>query len=451
MKELLVISRNFPPAGAVGVQRITKFVKYLPCFHWLPTVVTGLTGEYGLCDDPYLAGDVEKTEVLRSSVPDIYALAQRVKQRLSPVSSRPSRSRNYKPRGPCHPKSWIVPDSQILWAPLAVSTALRAAEKHRWRAVLATVGPYTNAIIAHWVAGILKIPYIIDYRDPLTNAFMSPRRPAFLGRFERGLEARIFSGAGAVTMLSPVCVKVPLESSLPPPPLHLIENGYDEADYTNLSPRVLPFFSIVHTGNLSSERPVLPLLAVLRRLVSDTPSLLGKIHFWQVGTVDRTVMKQLQSFPPGIHPHLVPPVPLRKALAFQAGADLLLSISGGVENTPAKIYQYLRTGRPILSLAGERANTWRHLMEMAGTGLWCDEKNPAEASAFMEKLVKRGRRSAPGFDPKLLAYSNRALTGKLAAVLDQVCNPSLFRSGNSAHQPAYRRHPGGSAGGGRGQ
>lgn len=40
MKKVLIIANEFPPMGGAGVQRTTKFVKYLPSFGFEPIVVT---------------------------------------------------------------------------------------------------------------------------------------------------------------------------------------------------------------------------------------------------------------------------------------------------------------------------------------------------------------------------------------------------------------------------
>ena len=40
IKKALIISYVFPPVGGAGVQRVTKFVKYLPEFGWDSTVLT---------------------------------------------------------------------------------------------------------------------------------------------------------------------------------------------------------------------------------------------------------------------------------------------------------------------------------------------------------------------------------------------------------------------------
>src|SRR5947199_8696754 len=39
-QRVLVVAYAFPPVGGAGVQRVTKFVKYLPEHGWTPSVLT---------------------------------------------------------------------------------------------------------------------------------------------------------------------------------------------------------------------------------------------------------------------------------------------------------------------------------------------------------------------------------------------------------------------------
>ena len=55
MKRVLVIAYYFPPMGLSGVQRIARFVKYLPETGWAPTVLTVEPAGYFAFDEALLA------------------------------------------------------------------------------------------------------------------------------------------------------------------------------------------------------------------------------------------------------------------------------------------------------------------------------------------------------------------------------------------------------------
>jgi hypothetical protein len=65
---------------------------------------------------------------------------------------------------------------------------------------------------------------------------------------------------------------------------------------------------------------------------------------------------------------LAPPVGNREALFEQASADALLLFQGSQfdRQIPAKLYEYLRIGRPIFALVGESGDTEALLREAGG-------------------------------------------------------------------------------------
>ncbi|MBN1503981.1 MAG: hypothetical protein JW952_02840, partial [Candidatus Eisenbacteria bacterium] len=66
-RRVLMLAYFFPPLGGGGVQRTSKFVKYLPDSGWTPVVVTVKEGAYWVADGT-LAGDVPAgVEVVRTS------------------------------------------------------------------------------------------------------------------------------------------------------------------------------------------------------------------------------------------------------------------------------------------------------------------------------------------------------------------------------------------------
>ena len=64
-KTVLVLVHDFPPAGGAGVQRVLKFVKYLPEFGWRSVVVTATPESYGVIDNTLTSDIPADTPILR--------------------------------------------------------------------------------------------------------------------------------------------------------------------------------------------------------------------------------------------------------------------------------------------------------------------------------------------------------------------------------------------------
>src|SRR5215203_1679564 len=343
MRNVLIVTRNFPPTSHVSVERATKLVKYLPQFGWRPTVLTGARPTAGLAEDPELLDQVAGVNIIRAGSPEFswfYA-------GLGKGTGAPMTRRGAPRRGMLHPKAWLVPDSQLLWYPFAVRAAMHRAPTGRWDAVVATSFPPTTILIAHTIASRLRIPYVPDFRDAWTTYHHAPHRPPPLAKFERRLEARMIRDAAAVVAVQASLVEHALARIAPAdrPPLHVIPNGYDEDDFRDALPAELPHFSIVHTGQM--RRSPRPLWEALSRALGERPELRGRVHLWQVGFVDARAIPVLEAPPDGVAVHHVPWVSQREAISYMLGADLLLAEE--VESIlPSKMLQYLRASRPIL-------------------------------------------------------------------------------------------------------
>jgi glycosyltransferase involved in cell wall biosynthesis len=417
-----MVTRDFAPAGGVGVERVIKFAKYLPDCGWEPTVLTGSTSSQFYIEDLELAKDVENVVTLRCVAPDLFALFSRITSFFSKKNNEKDayKRRLYKQRGPWHPKSMIIPDSQVLWTIPALYTALRNARKYRWDVVYVTLTPPTNMLVGYLISKVLRIPLLVDYRDPWTDSFFAPKRLKLLARLETRLEARIYSAAGAITALDPVCLQTPQREAKRKPPVRIIPNGYDEEDF-HCDPKALPRWSIVHTGNLHAERSLADAWATIEKCLRIKPELKGELHFWQLGTVDEFVMNQLDNPPKGLNVHYVPPVPMNEAIQYMLGADLLIVMSydsgGKLQNTPAKIYQYLRANRPILALCDEEAVGLRQTAQDANNGCCCPSKDHGTAAKYIVEQLDPSSHMNPAIGPNITKYSRRAQTEQLAEML----------------------------------
>lgn len=422
-----MVTRNFAPWGQVGVERVIKYAKYLPEFGWEPIVLTGSSGAYGFKKDLALAKDVEDVVALRCFVPDLFRMVGSAKGlfRHEEESAGGYVTRGYTPTSPWHPKSLVIPDSQVLWTIPAVYTALRNARKFNWDIVYTTLSPPTNALAAYLIAKSLRLPLLLDYRDPWTDAFFSPRRLKPLAALEARLEARIFSYASAVTALDPVCLRTPLSNVQDPPPTEIIPNGYDEDDF-DCELMDLPKWSIVHTGNLHASRPLTDLWSILEIALQRQPVLRNQVHFWQLGTVDEFVISQLENPPEGLITHYVPPVPMKQSIQYMLGADLLVVIPYHKDkNTPAKIYQYLRANRPTLVLCEEEADELVATAADANDSFSCYFKEHERAAEYVTQQFQAPRKPTPPIGPKITKYSRREQTGRLARMLATAMRGSL--------------------------
>jgi hypothetical protein len=113
-------------------------------------------------------------------------------------------------------------------------------------------------------------------------------------------------------------------------------------------------------------------------------------------------------------------VAYRDALAEMMNADALLILQASNCNAqvPAKLYEYMRARRPILTLTDPRGDTAQVVREAGIEALAPLDDAPAIAR-LLERFVLAPREATLPTESAILNASRRGRTQALAALLDQ--------------------------------
>ena len=409
-RRVLMIAYHFPPVqGSSGVQRTLKFVQYLPRFGWQPLVLTVNPRAYMETTTGQL-GDIPQDVVVKR------AFALDAARHLA-LAGR-------------YPRWCAVPDRWASWWLSGVPVALQLIRKYRPAAIWSTYPIATAHLIGHSVRKASGLPWVADFRDSMTeeNYPSDPTvRSAFLGierRAVAGSAAAVFTTPGAVRMYA---ARYP---AIPDSRWHMIPNGYDEETFARAeadlrTPRSPGPLVLVHSGLLyPSERDPSAFFAALQnlkrnqRISSDTL----KVILRATGH-DERYRRTLAELGLDDVVELAPAVAYRDALKEMLTADGLLIFQAANCNhqVPAKIYEYLRAGRPILALTDAAGDTAAVLRD-AGV----DSIVPLDsASAIEAGLLRFLEQVRCGAVPQLGAaevarHSRLAGAGELARLLDSV-------------------------------
>lgn len=402
LRRVLVLAYFFPPLGGAGVQRMLKFAKYLPASGWAPTVVTTRSTWYPAKDPSLLADLPPQARVLRAADPGALRLLARAGSLAGPAGAV---------------LGW--PDEAAAWIPGAVRQAVRAARREGAEAILSSSAPLSSHLAALAVQRATGLPWVADFRDEWAdNPFAHRPRP--VDAVTRRAEVAVRERAARVTVAAG---HYRIGGHGPEDPKRVtIANGVDPDDVGDLAPTPRNArFRLVFTGTLYAAVDCRPVFEALARLAARGAIDPGRVEFRLVGNV---WIQDVPSAGP-VHVERVGYVEHARALEEMAAADVLVAhVDPASANTPAKVYEYLATGRPVLCVT--RPDSIAHGLVRELNGGWAvgPENGDAVEAALLEAYERWSAgalESSPAVREGVLRRHGRdVLTRSLADVLDEV-------------------------------
>jgi len=427
MKRVLMVAFHFPPlAAGSGIQRTLRFVQQLPRAGWQPAVLTVHPRVHPQA--PAAADGAPADDAVGADVPVRRSFA------LDAARDLALRGRYL---------GWTArPDRWASWRAFAVRDGLRLID--RWKPdVLWSTYPIATA---HAIGAELQrrsgLPWVADFRDPMAQDGY-PADPATWRSFRR-IEERALRQAAAAVFTTPGAAQA-YRARYPDAAarIEVIENGYDEGSFAAAvalaardggGPLVPGRATLLHSGIVyPSERDPRALFAALRRLLDGGRLRRDALRIRFRAPVHDALLRDLARRH-GVEDvvEVCPPLGYREALAEMLRADglLLLQASNCNAQIPAKFYEYLRAGRPVLALtdpAGDTAGALRGAGIDTIARLDAVDAIATALPRFLERLA-RGRAPLPR--PEAVAGASRqARTQALAALLDRTLATSRARAG----------------------
>ncbi len=346
--KVLMIAFHFPPqAGSSGIQRTLNFAKYLPKNNWTPIVLSAHPRAYESCSNDLLASIPSEVKVVRAFALD--------------AAKHLGIKRKY-------PGIVALPDRWSAWWIGGVLSGLRQIRHEKPSVIWSTYPISTAHLIGLTLSRLSGLPWVADFRDPMINGDY-PSNP-LQRRVWQWLEREVFRHAKRCVFTTERAAET-YRQRYPDfaQKCHVIENGYDEEAFAgNVAKRDgvgEGQLLMLHSGIIypRDRNPAAFFQAIAQSIGSRAIERSRlKIRF-RAPHHGNEVAQLAATFGLSDVVEIAPPIPYREAISEMLGADLLLVFQGKQFNAqiPAKIYEYLRTGKPILGLVDPQGDTARIL------------------------------------------------------------------------------------------
>lgn len=427
MKRVLVIAYYFPPMGLSGVQRIAKFVKYLPDTGWAPTVLTVEPAGYFAFDEALLA-ELERPGITIERVKSIDPT--RFFRRKSTVSLPAEGSRKWMSY---LSQFLFIPDNKIGWKQPALAKAEALHASAPFDAVFVSIPPYTSTLIAEQFSTTHQLPLIIDYRDDwLGNPRHVYPTPLHQWLHERLERKSVLQADALVTINDRIAAllfdRVARYAGHPraETPVHVIPQGFDPEDFQE------PFNSsnsdrlrVTYSGVFYDAQTPDYFLKALAEFLEKRPETRSSITADFIGLMPRASKVLINALGLGDVVTLSGYQSHRSVIPKLQTADVLWMTVGkgrGQDTiSTSKLFEYIGARKPILGLVPDGAAR-DTLIEYAAAYL----ASPDDVASIADQLAtiydawKSNRLPVPSASI-VNQFDRKRLTLQLGRLLDNIC------------------------------
>ncbi|HVP37385.1 MAG TPA: glycosyltransferase, partial [Terriglobales bacterium] len=377
-KKVLITTYYFPPLGMGGVQRVSKFVKYLPSFGWEPVVLTVKDIDYFSRDDSLLQELPPDVKIYRAGSFDplrwLYLFKNQFRREKQ--KSDPKRVALRNTRGASSSafvsflNLFLFPDNKIGWFPFALIKGIKVCRTEKIDLLFSTYPPLTCHLVGFFLKKLTGIKWVTDYRDSYIN-YQDARRPdSIKNRLLKNLQKSFLKRADGV-----ICVNQTIDQELEEiqpnaNEIEIITNGYDREDFEVKVEKSKAIFRIIYFGTFSPDCPAEAFLKALSNLLHQGKIDQDKIRFVHVGiSLGMNIEKEIKEF------GLQEITELKGYLSHKKGVEELLksdlalltvSQSAPIIST-GKIYEYLGAKKPVLAIVPQNGEAAK-LIQLLGAG-----------------------------------------------------------------------------------
>jgi glycosyltransferase involved in cell wall biosynthesis len=442
-KKVLAIAYNFPPNSSSGSIRVSKLVNHMPALGWDLHVLTPhekYFSDGGENGQKLLANISPEVNIIRTDYVSLFdkvtGLKKKAPKQAPPAgpagNAAPAKSKKRSPLQGV--KDFItdlvsLPDKQVGWYPYALAAAKELMDKNKVDVIYASGKPWISFFVGYRLKKIYHVPLVIEFRDPWTsNPWDIPKSP-LLERLQNYMEKFIMKRVDHIIANTEESGQDMVDRKLvKKDKIEVITGGYDNRDFEKIKVSSEPNqkLTFTHVGTFYKNRNPYPFLKAVQELIQEKnvdPEKI-KVHFIGRNMVQEDNLRQIVRSPE-IEPVLENEswVEHEQAIRYLHESDVLLLIQPDTKlQIPAKLYEYIVTGKSILALSqGDGAVS--NIIRREG---WGDAVDGTDVAAI-KKTVKNyyenflsGKLNSGGraYDPG--NYEVGYLAKRLTGIFDQV-------------------------------
>ena len=388
MPKLLLITYYFPPLRQIACLRTGNIAKHLKNQGWEVSVITPSPALWN--DDSI---DEQGEKLSRMGVKLLYTQCRR--KLLLPHGQTRLHSfwttfigKNLKSLIRSIARAVRI-DKMSGWYPEIKKTAL-SMKPGDFDIVMASGNPYGSFEIAAKIAQKINCPVVFDYRDLWSG---NPHMRANKKFRDYNKEKKLLNNCDAVTVVSPSMKQCMEEMFGIGNKVHIIPNGYDINEYTDIDATQFDHIAIVYAGQfIAPTSTPEPIIKAMDLLNNDNALPAWKFHY--MGPSGKTVNDQIKQY--GLENRYMyhGNISREKCLQNIKGSSLAIVITSVNKEASlaekgiitGKVFEPLALKTPILAIAPEGSDVERVIQ---GSGWMCSSDQVNEITKIMKSIIRQ--------------------------------------------------------------
>ncbi len=414
---ILYISYFFPPLGGPAVLRNLKIVKYLCRQGAEIDLITVKDIEYFYYDESLLT-EIPGLRVFRTASLDPMAILRKLRGKETGGSGE--LYKNTPERLKLMIRRLYPLDDKIGWLPFLIRQGKELLKQQSYDLIFVSCGPFSSALGALALSRGSGIPLVYDARDYWTLLSDYDLQGWWQRKLARRCETKVLEHCSlfiaATEGIRQDCIsffgKGLAERSL------TVYNGWDEEDFTALesTDQDTEGFELAYFGSIYARRSLKHFYRAVRELRKENLLPPGtRIRLY--GSYTRETLEEIEQSGIKELVSVVPSLPHREALAAMQKADLLLLLinSSSPRGTlTSKLFEYHRSGKPILAMVPS-AYEAAELLRNWGQDYICAMESSASIYLCLKRLISE--RDSRNAYPIQAEYSREAQIKSLHSAL----------------------------------
>lgn len=408
MKKVLFITYYWPPSGKASLHWPLKMIEYLPESGWQPMVLTVKNDTFTQKDESLLKDIDKNLQVIKTKSFEPFNIYRKFIGKSQGEQLVASETISKTNKSLVHRISiWIrmnlfIPDARVGWYFSAVPAGNELFGKEKFDAIISVGPPHTTHLIGMSLSKRNRVPHVPVFIDPWVDIayYREFKRNSLIRSIDNYFEKSVLKNARSIvfvtqTMKNDYANKYGFIKGKS----NVLYWGYNEDNFEDLMcNNKQEIETLVHAGNIFDFQNPKNFWSALKEIIEKKK----KFRLKFIGTVSPGIKKEIEKNSLIPYTEFIGFLPYNELVNELMNASYLLVCATEKRHVPGKLFEYLRTAKPMIAFGDDNEEV-RNILNDTNAGMIFNYNESAKNFFDKSKQFKTDLSKVRKFDRKNIA------------------------------------------------